>query len=202
MAGGRPGIWFASQPDAWEYFGTIDGFPEGEFPAVAAGPEVLAVARSDTGYRGSASSDPTDWVALGELSGLQDLLLSSLGYQNGWYYALGSESCDADGCPAIYRSNDGISWTRTHSPDGGPISSQAGGVHDMVGIEGGFLAIGRAAVDDPFPPAMWWSADGETWWPQLPHEAFAAYSTQLVLTSIDLGTPNRATLVVDGTEHI
>lgn len=202
LSGERPGIWFSTEPDTWDYYGTIDGFPEGQFPAVAAGPEILALAPSDTGYAGWASSDLAEWVPLGELSGLEDLLLGSLNYHQGWYYALGTvDSGDGGRRAAIYRSDDGVNWTETGTPDGGPLSNHFGEVHDMVATDDGFLAIGSTVFGDEQLPAMWKSIDGASWWPQPAHGALSTHATHLGLAAIDLGTPNRATLVVDGEEH-
>lgn len=163
--GNRLAVWVNG-----EYMGFVEDIQFSYTPVIVAGDQLLAVATLSSDGESAAladerwfmSSNGVDWDEVVP-DGFPEAGAHIVGAADGVYYA--TENCWLDPCelPLLLRSADGVTWGRVApdlpSLDGGTLW----GIHDLTQAEDRALAVGTIGVGTRWEPAIWESADGDTW---------------------------------------
>ncbi len=182
--GGLGAAWTSPDGISWRRATLTD--PGAEMRDVAVGgPGLVAVGRGfGVGEMPRAaiwtSPDGSLWTRVDDAPLFENAMISAVVARPGGLIAVGSAMEPATGAlrPMAWTSGDGLAWHSAAiegepAPSGPPQAFQGSGMTDVIGLAGGWLAVGSdidIRTDGALQnAAMWTSRDGATW-TRLPYE--------------------------------
>jgi len=189
-------IWTTTRPkESWEYHGRLEP-DSGPAIGLAATSQLLALTEGEAGWMGWTSSDGVEWAPR-ELAGLANALLQGLTSDGDAFYAYGRSLEGSVPLPAIYRSEDGISWQEVLQAEFPSIST----VSDIGVADGRMVAVGYTTSDESQSMIPLWETNDGVEWKRIAVDdpAILAQSVSFTVTGTTPGDYPTADLQVDTT---
>lgn len=109
------------------------------------------------------SPNGSEWTRIGdpELAGPGEQQMTAVACDESMILAGGTEIVDGEREAAVWISEDGLEWQRSHDPDLGGVGDQW--IWDVAISESGLIAVGSSGPNTDQDTAMWVSRNGSEW---------------------------------------